>query len=421
MKKIEPYLEWKKILAPFQNHWCIIGCSGGIDSMVLLHFLHSHHFKMHVVHVNYHKRGEDSKQDEEFVKEYCNINSIPFSSFRFESTKNQSTNFQEAAREFRYAKFEEVAENYENSVVVLAHHADDQIETFFMNLVRNSGVVGLAGMLTVHNNIVRPMLHSSKIELSHYADIHQLTWREDSSNATNDYARNRWRNEFIPFLEEQIPEIKSSVLRLVEEFQTYQQTLSERANHFVEQIHSDKTLKISELEKLNEFERFEIWRQLHQLPQTFASFDKLATLQVGKHTEMISGFEKVVREKDYLYFENSLKQKHKFELKIQHSENLPNVFDKNKIYLDASKIEGDLVLRNWKDGDKIKSIGIDGNQLVSDIIKDAKIPHHQKNEILLVSDDTEIHWVVGLKIGKTALAERSCTSILELTVTKVNS
>ena len=418
---MEPYEEWKKVLAPFQNHWCIVGCSGGIDSMVLLHFLSLEQFKIHVVHVNYHKRGEDSSRDEEFVKEYCSIHSIPFSVFSFESRETQSSNFQEAAREFRYAKFEEVAENYENSVVVLAHHSDDQIETFFMNLARNSGVVGLAGMLPVHNNIIRPMLNSSKIELSQYADIHQLKWREDSSNASNDYTRNRWRNEFIPFLEEQIPGIKSSVLLLMEKFQVYQQGLSKHANHFIVQIGSTKTVKISELEKLNEFERFEIWRQLHQLPKTFAAFDKLPTLQVGKHVKMVNGFEKVIREKDDLYFESSMQQKPRFELNVKLIEVLPTAFDKNKIYLDASKIQGNLVLRKWKNGDKIKSIGMNGSQLVSDIIKDAKIPNHQKNEILLVCDDTEIHWVVGLKIGKTALAERSCTSILELNVTSVNS
>lgn len=418
---MEPYEEWKKVLAPFQNHWCIVGCSGGIDSMVLLHFLMLQQFKIHVVHVNYQKRGEDSFQDEEFIKKYCSTHSIPFSVVSFKAEKNQSSNFQEAAREFRYAQFDKIAKKYEKSVVVLGHHSDDQIETFFMNLARNSGVVGLAGMLPVHNNIVRPMLNSSKIALSHYADIHQLKWREDSSNATNDYARNGWRNEFIPFLEKQIPEIKSSVLLLMQKFQVYQQGLSQHANHFIEQIHSDKTVKISELEKLNEFERFEIWRQLQQLPKTFASFNKLPTLQVGKHVKMVNGFEKVIREKDGLYFESSMQQKPRFELNIELAEVLPTTFDKNQLYLDKSKIQGNLVLRKWKSGDKIKSIGMNGSQLVSDIIKDAKIPNHQKDEILVVCDDTEIHWVIGLKVGKSALATNGSSSILLVTVTSVNS
>jgi len=286
-----------------------------------------------------------------------------------------------------------------------------------MNLTRNSGVLGLAGMLPVHNNIVRPMLHSSKIAISQYANIHQLKWREDVSNTCNDFARNRWRNEFIPHLEEQLPEIKSSVLNLVNEFQKYQQFLSESISHVVRKINSTKKLELNDLEKLNEFERFELWRQLNQLPTTFSSFDKLATLQVGKHAKMIHGFEKVVREKDYLYFENSLKQEHKFELNFELVEVLPHKFDKNKIYLDVSKIQGDLVLRNWKDGDKIKSIGMNGSQLVSDIIKDAKIQQHKKSDILVVCDDAEIHWVVGLKIGKVAIAKQFCPSILKVTVT----
>jgi len=421
MENSQPSFVWKKILAPYRNHRCILGCSGGIDSMVLLHFLVKEQFKVHVVHINYHKRGNDSNEDERFVSNFCAKNTIPFTGFHYEKDKNHSSNFQEAAREFRYTKFNEIAKNYADSVVLLAHHADDQVETFFMNLARNSGVVGLAGMLPVHNNIVRPMLNSSKIELSHYAETHQLKWREDSSNTANDYTRNRWRNEFIPFLEKQIPELKSSVLLLIEKFQEYQHDLSIHVNPFMEQIRTEKKVKISELEKLNEFERFEIWRQLQQLPKTFAAFDKLPTLQLGKHVKMVNGFEKVICEKDILYFESSTQQKPIFELNIKQVEVLPTTFDKNKIYLDASKIEGNLMLRKWKSGDKIKSIGMNGSQLVSDIIKDAKIPNHQKNEILVVRDDEEIHWVVGLKVGRSALATSCNSSILSVHVTSVNS
>lgn len=412
--------QWLTILQPLKNKTLIVGFSGGVDSMALLHFLISHQFNVHVVHVNYHKRGKDSDLDQQLVEETCSLNHFECTVFDFDPSTVNSSNFQEAARDFRFQKFEQISAKYDNSAIVLAHHADDQVETFFMNLVRGAGILGLSAIPIVRKSIVRPFLNTSKVDLIAYAKQHGITWREDFSNSESNYARNKWRNEFIPLIEKEIPTIKSSILLLVKHFQSKQLELSEKVKPIVREIHQTNAISCDSFLQLSSEEKFELWRQLKQYATTFPFFEQLPEKQKGKHVEMTGDFEKVIREADSLHF---AAKNVDFELPkwfIEKVDAIPSQFSKNELYLDAEKISGELILRPWKIRDRIAPIGLKGSQLVSDIIKDAKIPTHAKQSVLVLADAQHIHWVVGLKIGRKAIAT-STKNLLKVVVLESES
>ena len=402
---------WRKL----RKNQLFLACSGGVDSIVLLHLFHSLKLNINVIHVNYQLRGEASNQDAAFVKSVCDQFQIPCEIRRVDLKKalENGGNLQDEARKVRYKWFNEILDTDPNNRIALAHHSDDQIETFFINLARKSGVLGLACMKTEHNGIVRPLLDFSKAEILKYAQVNSLQWKEDQSNKSNAYTRNRLRNEFIPFMNDQLPNVSSSVSLLIKRFQATQTDLEQSVFPIVESIRSSNSLSIETYENLSEWERVELLRQLN----ISASYAKriLNLEERGKQLELNdSAYDFIVRDEHQYTFLNS--GTFSPELIIEEMSSLPEKFNKDVAYLDASKIQGDLVLRKWEIGDRISPIGMKGSQLVSDIIKDAKITADTKRNQLVVHDDKTILWCVGLKISRKALPNEQTKKIIRCSV-----
>jgi len=396
---------WNKVITimePYRTKTIFIGCSGGIDSMVLAHFLHQNGFRIHLLHVNYQKRGASSDADMEFVQSFAQQHRIPCNIRLYPNI--MEGNFQEEARLFRYRFFEEFAVD-NDQLIALAHHADDNIETFFMNLSRKAGIMGLASIPQIRGKYIRPMLHLWKEDIIEYAQQNNVPWQEDASNLTNAYYRNRWRLEYLPMLEKQIPSLKQSTATLIRAFAQTQQFLAQKMQGIAHEILHHKRIALSFYTQYSTEELFELWRQLHQRASIFPRFLALKTYPKGKFIETKAPFVRIVREDSYLQCITSTKELN-WQLKITIVNALPDHFSKNTLYLDPAKINGELFLRRWKHGDKIASVGIKGTQSVAKIIKDAKIPIEQRETISVVCDKTTIHWVVGLKIGRTAIAHQ---------------
>lgn len=404
---------WKNalnIMENYRNQTIFVGCSGGIDSMVLIHFLAKNQFNIHVLHVNYRKRAKASDDDMEFVKTYCEKNKLPFDSILYNS--NPKGNFQENARKFRYDFFESFTQK--NGVIALAHHSDDQIETFFMNTMRQSGILGLASIPVVRENYIRPLLGLSKQDLLEYAQQNNIEWREDASNQESNYLRNKWRLEFIPKMQNAVPEVKGAALILIKAFQLTQQELELKVVPIAKSIVETKQLSHQLYNSLSSEELFELWRQLKQNSQHFQRFEELKNYDIGKFIETPDY--KIFNEGTYFSFVDLHTDIEIPELEISFVNHLPIEFTKNEMYLDPTKIKGDLTIRKWKKGDKIAPIGVKGTQTVSQIIRDAKVPFFKRSEVLVVHDDAIIHWVVGLKIGRTAIAKPENNEILKLKI-----
>jgi tRNA(Ile)-lysidine synthase len=240
-----------------------VACSGGVDSMVLLSVLHQLGKTIHVLHVNYQLRGEASDLDQQVIEDYCNQHFIPYSIHSVELSKELENggNLQDLARNVRYTFFKEKALEI-HSKIVLAHHADDQLELFLLNIARKSGVMGLSCMLPEYGRIIRPLLPFSKQEILEFAKKEGIVWREDASNQSNKYRRNSIRNVFLPEIEAQLPEFRESCLYLIEQFQKNQLEVEQKIKIVTHKIQQENLLLYTEFDVLTEVEHIELLRQL---------------------------------------------------------------------------------------------------------------------------------------------------------------
>lgn len=409
-------LEWKHLKA---NH-LFIACSGGLDSTVLLFVFKKLNYNVSAIHVNYQLRGEDSEKDAEFIRQFCREQQIPFE-MRIEAIQSQlekGGNLQELARNKRYQWFEEILSSSESNRILLAHHQDDQVETFIMNLGRKSGVMGLSCMLPENKKHIRPLLHFSKTEIREYANKNAISWREDQSNKSNKYTRNKVRNDFMPFLRREIPHIDGSIMYLVDQFQKLQKQIELKTKPIVAEILTSNFLSDETFNSLDTFEQIELFRLLGQSASFVEQLNKLSLkgtkIALTPTKELLSTH--IIREQEgYSFYINTTKLIP--QLNQSSILKLPQTFSKDKIYLDKNKLKGELKIRKWEIGDRIKPIGMKGSQLISDILNDNKLSFTQKEETYVVHDDQEIHWCIGLKIGRTAVADKNSIQLLEITST----
>jgi tRNA(Ile)-lysidine synthase len=404
MNKIEAHIA--EFCSNHQLARYFVACSGGVDSIVLLHILHKLGKTVSAVHVNYMLRGEDSEKDQEIVEQTCQTLGIPCHVKRADLNailEKTGGNLQDQARKVRYAYFKQFTVK-ENFYLVLGHHADDQVETFFLNISRGGGVMGLAGMLPQNGTVLRPLLPFTKKEIIDYAQQENITWREDLSNTKSDYNRNKLRNLILPSLKDQFPDLNEQVLTLVNAFQSTQTHLEEKIRHLISQNKTDQ-LSFTDFQKMDEFERIEFLRQLEIPVQLEQAWSKLDGSQKGKIVAVSEGpYERIVAESDAFVFVRRNATKRNPELKMEMVSDLPNLFTKDVIYLNPDKIKGILQLRSWQLGDRIKPIGMKGSKLISDVLTDAKVPNSERLEQLVLCDDEKILWCVGHTVSREALA-----------------
>jgi tRNA(Ile)-lysidine synthase len=275
-----------------------VACSGGVDSMVLLSILHQLGKKIHVLHVNYHLRGEASNLDQQVIEDFCTNHAIPISihSIELQHELENGGNLQDIARKVRYEFFKKHATE-PNSKIVLAHHADDQIETFLLNIARKAGVMGLACMLPEHGTFIRPLLPFSKQEILEFALKEGIVWREDASNQSNKYRRNSIRNVFLPEIEAQLPEFRESCLYLIKQFQKNQVEVEQKINKITHKIQQENLLLYADFDTLTEVEQIELLRQL-AIPFGFLKeFKKLRMAENGKRLQLKKAKQLVIRTK----------------------------------------------------------------------------------------------------------------------------
>ena len=198
---------------------CLLAISGGIDSVAMLHLFMNQPVEIGVVHCNFQLRGTDSDEDEVFVRNLCSIQQIPFYVKRFNTlhfAEDKKLSIQIAARELRYHYFEEVRKDEGYKWIAVAHNSDDIIETFFLNLMRGTGIQGLTGIKPMVGRIIRPLLFASREQIELYSRELNLVHRLDKSNLSNKYRRNQIRNQLIPLLVEMAPGFRKTILDAVQ-------------------------------------------------------------------------------------------------------------------------------------------------------------------------------------------------------------
>ena len=241
MKEVETFLT--KFVPNWKQESFLLAVSGGVDSMVLLESFFLLRKKIEtlnfsVVHIHHHLRKE-SDEEEEMVRNFCSERNIPLEVFHWEQGVAQTVGIEEKARKFRYPKLEESMNKHKASYVVVAHHADDQVETVLMKLTRGSTLEGIAGMKPIRSfgngYLIRPFLTVDKQDLYEYASIHQIPYREDASNSSLEYTRNRFRQEIIPVLKQENPKFNQKIQEFTKTLQEQQELILNLAYQWMEQ------------------------------------------------------------------------------------------------------------------------------------------------------------------------------------------
>lgn len=407
------------VLQKYQPKRLIIACSAGLDSTTLLHACSRLEVPIEIAHVNYQLRGEESEEDQHFLESLAKNLDVPIHVKRVDlaATLKVSGNLQDEARKARYQLFDALVNKSKGSYVLLAHHKQDQTETFFMNLARNSGVMGLAAMPERRGHYIRPLLNISKEDLRNFAQRNELTWREDSSNASLKYTRNEWRNVVLPELRTTIPTLDDSVEILTKAFQAKQEELSNRMQSVIQEILDTQVLPKPKFESMDAFETIELCRQFNQPIGMMKTWKRLSLkgTEVQLQRNKNCPFDKIVFDGDsYSFVSNSASTS--LNLKVEKISNLPASFNKQEVYFDASLLEGALQLRPVQTGDRIRPIGMKGSRLVSDVISDAKLTSLQKQQLRIVADTKDVLWVPNLCVSRKAIASKQSPEILKVWV-----
>jgi tRNA(Ile)-lysidine synthase len=401
----------------------ILALSGGVDSMVLAGLLLKSKVEFVVAHCNFHLRGEESDGDEKFVRDYCENNDVQCFVKHFDTEKYASENgisIEMAARDLRYAWFEELRQQLGFDKIAVAHHADDQAETFFINLLRGAGLNGLKGMKPQNGVIIRPLLWASREQIHQYALENQIQWREDHTNAESVYLRNKIRNQLLPVFDELHPEARQGLYKSLEhlasENELYRELLNEKLLHVVEQEGDILKLPYSAFRIHHSAFQilFEWLRQFNfNTDQCHFIFEAMKTGIGNKYFS--SNHQLVIGRNELLLSEIKSETNEEIQIEIGEEEITSPVhlrFSKNEIapdfiidkspnvaLLDADKIHFPLTLRHWQHGDRFHPLGMKGSKLLSDFFVDQKFTDSMKRNLwLLTSADGDILWVVGYRI-----------------------
>lgn len=424
-----PFLKKKNLL---------IACSGGIDSVVLTRLLKELNFKISIAHCNFTLRGKESDGDEEFVIKLADKLSVPVFTRKFQTKKYASEkkiSTQMAARDLRYEWFEELLDKYSFDYLLTAHHLGDDLETFFINLSRGTGLRGLTGIPNVNEKIVRPFLKFSRDEILQTAEEKNINWREDSSNASTDYLRNKLRLKVLP----NYTGLNDKVLQ---NFQLTQKHLNESL-----QLVEDYMVLIKNLVLNNTEDGIKIdINQLQELPNTKALLYELLSPYGFKTWEDISDLLKAQSGKQlFSYTHRLLKNRNSFLLTEIVLENNNDSFfitesiseitnpinlqvekvleiseaNKNVVFIDFQKIKFPLELRKWKNGDVFYPFGMKGKKKLSKFFKDEKLSLVAKEKSWVLCSENKIVWVVGIRLSELFKIEDKTKEILKITYTKI--
>ena len=418
---------------PFlQKAKMLIAVSGGLDSMVLLDLISKTNIEFAVAHCNFQLRGDESEGDENFVKSYCNENSIQGFFQKFDTkqfAEDEKLSIQVAARKLRYEWFYEllVTENFD--FVATAHHLDDQLETFLIHFSRGTGLDGLTGIPSQKDKIIRPLLTFSRAEIATFANENNLKWREDSSNASDKYVRNKIRHQVVPILKELNPSFLDSFENTLQNL-NQAQSLVEDASRIVyrkvvKDVDNQKKIDLNELLQLPNYQAY-LYQWL--LPFGFSAWQDIYNLveaQSGK--QIFSEHFRLLKDRETLIIEpKSVKISDDFFIQENQSQlNFPlklsfcnvddiTINDSKTIFVDAKTLKFPLQLRKWQEGDYFYPFGMNGKKKISKFFKDEKISVIDKEKIWLLCSENRIVWIVGKRMDDQFKVTENTQTIIKI-------
>ena len=399
----------------------LLALSGGLDSVALLHLFHLSGFSFEVAHCNFNLRAEESDADEKFVIDLCASLNIPLHIKQFNTeafAKDNGISIQMAARDLRYSWFEEIRKSNQVDYIATAHHQDDQIETVLLNLSRGTGLKGMHGILAKHETVIRPLLFCDRQALALWIKDNKFLYREDSSNASVKYSRNKLRHKVLPVLKEINASLGATMQQNVERFEASHQNLSffyekERAS-ILSAKEDEITINLLEIRKLPSpvdalfhylsVYGFSDWKAIEQQLNSDSGkiiSSKSHQLLKDRNTLILKEIP-ISHDEEYLIQDATSFISEPINLKFEclQMENFKLVKDSTIAALDYDKLDFPLTLRKWRKGDVFHPLGMRGKKKLSDFFIDKKLSVFEKQNTWIVCTNDKIVWVVGARIDE---------------------
>ncbi len=430
----------------------LVAVSGGLDSVVLAHLFYRAGLPMGIAHVNFGLRGVASDDDEAFVRSLADEYEAAFHSIKPDTlfyAQSHGLSVQVAARDLRYDFFDKTANEFGYGAIATAHHRDDLTETMLLNLTRGTGLSGLHGIPQQRDCIIRPLLFTDRAEIQRYADEHQLRWREDSSNATDKYARNRLRHHVLPVLRELNPSLSASMAATADRLRAAELLMRQELARSWETVATESDGQIlldkTRLAALAE-PAFRLGEWVRRLGFTEEQTQALVRLLPGSEAlpdrigqVFLSATHRIINDRTVFTLE-PIPDDSPIPIQVPEvlteqapiSIQLPgvglvtmDVFDKPIDFivprdptiacLDADKMGWPLILRPWQLGDRFQPLGMSGTKLVSDLLNDRKVSATERaNTWILTTADGHIGWVVGYRLAQEVSLSVSTRCIFRL-------
>lgn len=427
----------------------VLALSGGIDSMVLCELLLEAEIDFSVAHCNFQLRGQDSDNDQKFVKETARSRNLELHVKKFETkdySREHRLSVQVAARELRYNWFDELLDKTHSNYLITAHHADDNLETFLINLSRGTGLKGLTGIPERNGRIRRPLLPFRRELIDAYAREKKIAWREDRSNMQSKYLRNRIRNQLLPLMKETMPNLSTGFGSTLDHLKESQFILDDRLDETWKEISRTKgdliEIDIAGIQSLGHPKAY-----LYGLFSGFgftqwADIEELLTGQSGKMVfspthRLLKGRRHLLlqridslpnAEQSLIIGQGQLSAKlisgtFQLEFKAMSKGGASQKETKTEepekksscaVSFDADRVKFPLTVRKWQKGDYFYPIGMQGRKKLSKFFKDEKLSIPEKENIWLLCAENEVAWVVGLRSDERFKVTDETKSILHI-------
>ncbi len=392
----------------------LLAVSGGLDSMVMAELFLRTEFTIGIAHCNFNLRGSESDEDAYFVRKWAEKHKITYYEKSFNLGEGST---QLNARSARYQWFQELLAGNSYHKIATAHHLNDSLETHILNLVRGTGIKGVAGIRPKTGHIIRPLLSTTRQMLKTFAIGKGIKWREDSSNESKKYDRNYVRQEIIPGLESLNPSIANSYRFTQERLRQAEELVDREINKIRDQfLHAEGSgfkLDVSWIDGqqdllildgivaafgFNYTTVREIYAALGSSGKKFLSNQYELSIDCKsiniKSKEKQIDKEVIIKEGQTVAFSNR-----ELIFSKQKRENITISSDASMAFLDAEKLTFPIKVRKWCHGDRFCPLGMSGEKKVSDFLIDMKVPLSQKEDVWVLECDGKIAWIIGFRIS----------------------
>lgn len=421
IQAFKEYNAAKKLAGPKKR--VLLTVSGGIDSMVLCHLFSAVRYPFAIAHCNFQLRGDEANGDEALVKTLEEAYGVTVFVKRFDTkayAEEKGLSIQLAARELRYTWFEELRKEHQMDNIATAHHLNDNIETILFNLTKGTGIRGLRGIPVKQGKIIRPLLFASREEIETYAKENNIAYREDSSNASDKYTRNKIRHNIIPLLKEINPALEQTLGEKIELFteleEMYTKSIGKETKQLFLPRRNDIYIPILKLKKVKNagsvlYEYLKDYGYNNEQVE-----DILASVDGTPGKQFITTQARIIKDRQFFILtklpEQDITAKLINEgdmevvlgdrkLIIKKGEDIKTTPDKSIAYLDAAKLEFPLIVRRWKQGDYFYPFGMKmKKKKLKKFFVDEKVSLAEKENVWVVESNQRIVWVAGYRIDE---------------------